>query len=81
MAGDALPANDNKGPMLLASIWVFHALAVLVYFTRLCSRLTSGVGLSAPDYTITVALVSIRKGRKCVVFIRASEGEVCVIMS
>jgi hypothetical protein len=58
MASDALPANDDKGPAVLASVWVFHAVVVVVYVLRVWSRLTSRAGLTAPDYTITVALVS-----------------------
>lgn len=52
------PAHETKGPMLMASIWSFHMVAVVVYCIRLWSRLTPKYALTAADYTISVALVA-----------------------
>jgi hypothetical protein len=54
------PASDNKGPALLASVYSLHAIALIVYFVRLWTRLVPKFAMTAADYTITIALVSPR---------------------
>jgi len=54
------PASDNKGPALLASVYSLHAIALIVYFVRLWTRLVPKFAMTAADYTITVSLVSLR---------------------
>ncbi|KAK3348932.1 hypothetical protein B0T25DRAFT_546830 [Lasiosphaeria hispida] len=58
MDSGELPADDNKGPMLLATVHSLHALVVVVYLIRLWSRLRPKFALTAADYTITAALVA-----------------------
>jgi hypothetical protein len=56
------PASDNKGPALLASVYVLHAIALIVFAVRLWCRLRPKYAMTAADYTISVALVSLLAG-------------------
>ena len=53
-----LPPDENQGPMLLATIWVFYSLALVCFVTRFGSRLYSNFKLTAADWTCAVAMVS-----------------------
>ena len=56
----ALPdENDNQGPMLLAIILVFYALALTCFVIRFSARLYSQFKLTAADYTCTIAMVRL----------------------
>jgi len=52
------PATDNRGPLLLVSAWILHAITLTVFAIRLWSRLRPKFALTAADYTVTVAVVS-----------------------
>jgi hypothetical protein len=50
-------ASDNKGPMLMATLWTLHAITLIAFSVRLWSRLRPKFALTAADYTITIAVV------------------------
>ncbi|KAK1759070.1 hypothetical protein QBC47DRAFT_436573 [Echria macrotheca] len=59
MDGHALPpASDNKGPALLGVGYALHTIALVVYSTRLWSRLRPKYALTAADYAISVAIIA-----------------------
>ncbi|KAK4108847.1 hypothetical protein N656DRAFT_771555 [Canariomyces notabilis] len=51
-------ASDNKGPMLMATLWTLHAITLIAFSVRLWSRLRPKFALTAADYTITIAVLS-----------------------
>lgn len=53
------PASDNRGPLLLVSAYILHAITITVFTIRLWSRLRPKFALTAADYTITVAVVGL----------------------
>ncbi len=55
MATLPLPADEDRGPMLLVTIFPFLSVALLVYIIRIFTRLCA---LTAADYTITVAMIA-----------------------
>ncbi|KAK3373094.1 hypothetical protein B0T24DRAFT_249764 [Lasiosphaeria ovina] len=58
MDANKLPASDNKGPTLLASVFALYAIALIVYVVRVWSRLSPKFALTAADYAITVSLLA-----------------------
>jgi len=56
MADDASD-DDDRGPMLMATVIPLFAVALLVYIARIWTRLHPKYALTAADYTITVAMV------------------------
>ncbi|KAK0725103.1 hypothetical protein B0H67DRAFT_569580 [Lasiosphaeris hirsuta] len=58
MDSGELPTDDDKGPMLLATVHSLHTIVIVVYLIRLWSRLRPKFALTAADYTITIALVA-----------------------
>lgn len=52
--------DENRGPMLLATIYPLFGITLFVYAFRIWCRLTPKFALTIPDYIITIAMVSIR---------------------
>jgi hypothetical protein len=59
LIGAMLPPDENQGSTLLASVIPLFGLALVVYVARIWTRLCPRFALTAADYTITVAMVSL----------------------
>lgn len=57
--GEGLSPDDDRGPMMLASGYAFFAVTFIVFVGRIASRLYPKFSMTAADYTIALAMVSL----------------------
>ena len=50
--------NEDRGPMLLRTIFPLFSVAFCVYIARISIRLYQKRAFTAADYTITIAMVA-----------------------
>lgn len=55
----ALPPDETRAPMLLGMLLPLLGFTLVVYAARIWFRISSRSALTAADYVITVAMVSL----------------------